>query len=393
MKVLVVGAGMYVTGRGGYGNGTVLSALAQTSKNISIAEVVVVAKSPENKQIIATTLQQINEQLNTNLNVRYLQIEGTHLGEELQAICTGEKFDCAIVSTPDHLHFEPIKVLIKNKISTLVVKPLVPSLSEAKELINLQEQYGVYGVVEFHKRYDESNLYVKKILDKGSFGKLLYVSVDFSQRVVIPTEVFKGWVEQANVFQYLGVHYVDMIYFITRFLPTQLVAYGTEGVLQSQGINALDSVHVMIEWQNRNDSSSRFVSQFNTNWIDPNCSSAMSDQKYKIVGTKGRIECDQKNRGIEIIQEEQGISHANPYFSEYLPDNNGKFIFQGYGFESISQFIKDSEALKNKKVDLEYLENRRATFKESLVSTVVIEAVNNALKIPFERVKINGLFE
>ena len=165
MKILVVGAGMYVTGRGGYGNGTVLSALAQTSKNISIAEVVVVARSTDNKRIIATTLQQINDMLNTNLKIKYLQIEGAHIGEELQAICTGEKgekFDCAIVSTPDHLHFEPIKVLIKNQISTLVVKPLVPSLSEAKELINLQEQYGVYGVVEFHKRYDEGNLYVKK---------------------------------------------------------------------------------------------------------------------------------------------------------------------------------------------------------------------------------------
>ena len=35
------------------------------------------------------------------------------------------------------------------------------------------------------------------------------------------------------------------------------------------------------------------------NWIDPNSSSAMSDQRLLIVGTNARCLADQKNRGLE----------------------------------------------------------------------------------------------
>lgn len=50
MKILVLGSGMYVTGRGGTGPGTVLSALAETSKSLSMEEVVVIARSANNKK-------------------------------------------------------------------------------------------------------------------------------------------------------------------------------------------------------------------------------------------------------------------------------------------------------------------------------------------------------
>ena len=37
-----------------------------------------------------------------------------------------------------------------------------------------------------------------------------------------------------------------------------------------------------------------FTETILTNWIDPENSSAMSDQKIKFIGTKGRFEADQK---------------------------------------------------------------------------------------------------
>ena len=49
MKILVLGAGMYVTGRNNSGNGTVLSSLVQLSKQLTISEIVIVARKPKNK--------------------------------------------------------------------------------------------------------------------------------------------------------------------------------------------------------------------------------------------------------------------------------------------------------------------------------------------------------
>ena len=43
MKIIVIGAGMYVTGRNNSGVGTVLSSLSQISKELEIEKVTVVA--------------------------------------------------------------------------------------------------------------------------------------------------------------------------------------------------------------------------------------------------------------------------------------------------------------------------------------------------------------
>ena len=37
-----------------------------------------------------------------------------------------------------------------------------------------------------------------------------------------------------------------------------------------------------------------FIQSIHVNWIDPETSSAVSDQKLKFIGTKGRVELDQK---------------------------------------------------------------------------------------------------
>ena len=46
MKIIVIGAGMYVTGRNNSGVGTVLSSLSQLSKEVKIEKVTVIANSP-----------------------------------------------------------------------------------------------------------------------------------------------------------------------------------------------------------------------------------------------------------------------------------------------------------------------------------------------------------
>ena len=47
-------------------------------------------------------------------------------------------------------------------------------------------------------------------------------------------------------------------------------------------------------------------------------SSSMSDQKIKFVGTKGRFEGDQKNRGIIVNSDTSQIEHINPDFADHL---------------------------------------------------------------------------
>lgn len=375
MNILVVGAGMYVTGRGTTGLGTVLPALAQISGQVAIGKVVVVATQSENAAIIQTVAGRINQMLGTSLQVEYRAIHGS-LAETIRDLL----LDCAIVCVPDHLHFAVADTLMRRNIHCLIVKPLVPTRHEAQSLLRLQKANGLHCAVEFHKRFDEQNLIVRQILKDDRLGRPLYMVVTYSQRIGIPLETFRSWASQTNIFQYLGVHYVDLIYFLTGLTPIRALAVGTRGVLDAQGVSTWDSIHATIVWR-RDKVADEMVTQLAIGWVDPQSTSALSDQKFLLVGSKGRLDLDQKDRGVTLVTAAGGIETLNPYFSMVLEDASGTATFQGYGFKSIERYVLDVCDVMANRVSAKSLEPIRPSFQQALVSTSVVEAINNSLAL------------
>ena len=169
------------------------------------------------------------------------------------------------------------------------------------------------------------------------------------------------------------MHYIDLIYFLTSALPTKALA-------TSQCITSdyPDSIQAVVEWNTCNDV--KFISTITTNWIDPNSTSAMSDQKITVVGSNGRFQADQKHRGVQLITEDlNGMEEINPYFSQIYRDYNNQMSIEGYGPKSITRFIEDVIQVVSNKATRTTLEAVRPSFKNSLVSTSVVEAVNISL--------------
>lgn len=379
MRVLVVGSGMYVTGREGSGVGTIMAALCQYSLVSDLSEIVVVSRSKSSAGAVTESVQRINGILGSGLKATFRTMEGTF--EDLSALHQEFSFDAAIVSIPDPLHFSYSEKLIRLGIHSLVVKPLVPTEKEHRELISMAKTHEIYCAVEFHKRFDETNLLIKRELNAGNLGAVKYFQVDYSQRISIPTETFKAWSDESNIFQYLGVHYADLINFLTGCKAIRVLATGTRGTLAAKGIDTWDSVHTLIQWQGEMAGVDQdFVSVHNTNWIDPNCSTALSDQAYKVIGDLGRIDCDQKDRGLQYTRTGAGFSHPNPYFSDFLPGPSGAPEFSGYGYSSIRLFLDDVLQLQNGKTSLDALRRTRPSFDNTIVSTQVVEAANSSLR-------------
>ena len=376
---------MYVTGRHTSGPGSALGSIGELSKTLDIDSITVVSKSESSINDVNRSRDIINKELNIDVSIEFIALGDDSLNK-LQDIISLNTFHCAIVALPDHLHYSFGKLLIENKIHCFFVKPLTPTLEESLDLVSLQRKNKVLGVVDFHKRYDEVNLVIKDIINKGDIGSPLSATVEYSQKIEMPTIVFSDWIENSNVFQYLGVHYVDMIYFLTSYKPEKAMAVGTYGILQEKGINTYDSIHATIVWYNKAYMEQKMVTQFSTSWIDPSTSSAMSDQKYTIIGTKGRIESNQKHRGVEVTTESEGIQSINPYFSKY----HGK-TYSGYDFKSISQFLIDVNEIIEDNVIIDNLEELRPTFKDTLPTSSVIDAVNKSLIDYSNWVYINDL--
>ena len=107
----------------------------------------------------------------------------------------------------------------------------------------------------------------------------------------------------------------------------------------------------------------------------------MSDQKLTIVGTKGKIVSDQKNRGLQLVNDDKHVQDLNPYFSSLTNFSNYKEpYFFGYGIDSITEFISNIYSIIENKIGHKLFLKNNSSFEESLISTSIIESVNKSLK-------------
>jgi len=378
LNILVIGTGMYVCGRGTDGYGTILPAIYEWARCGRLGDIYIAGTNVKGITEVKGKVEKLNSLFGFDIAPKYFPESDTCDPDAYKAAINGIPGPaCAIVVVPDNLHRKIAGDTVDNNIHSLVVKPLAPTVQEVVELIDLQEKREVHCAVEFHKRLDRSNLKLRDTVVSGKIGDPLYFVVEYSQRKSIPEEKFKSWIESTNIFQYLGIHYVDIIYFVTGAIPRRVMAVGQKNYLASGGIDNYDSMQVVVEWEM--PSGALFSSVFITNWIDPESSSAMSNQRIKVIGTKGRYEADQKNRGICVTSDKEGVEEPNPDFCSMYGSRKGNISFQGYGIDSITGFLKDVTMIESGQLKVEDLDGKRPTFKESIVPTVIIEAVNRSI--------------
>jgi predicted dehydrogenase len=379
LNIVVIGTGMYATGRGTSGYGTVLPAISEWQRdNDHRSEVVFVGTNGKHSEASKQKSEQLAIDTGVKLNVSFVP-DGNVIDRNTykQVLKEIPRPACAIVVVPDHLHYQVASDCIMEDLPLLVVKPLTPTIAEGVELVNLADDRSLYGAVEFHKRWDKANLMMRDKIQSGQLGDLLYCWVEYSQRKSMPTEIFKEWTEKTSILQYLGIHYIDIMRFCTGATPKRVMAVGQKRWLPTQGLNAYDSIQCIVEWKMKE--GYQFTQTILTNWIDPETSSAMSDQKIKMVGTKGRFESDHKERGIRINLDNSCVEHPNPdYCMDYMDDGGNK-VWKGYGIDSIKTFLSDVVNINSNKVDVKSLEAMRPTFSEALISTAVVEAAHTSL--------------
>ncbi len=390
IDVLVIGAGMHVSGRGTSGYGTVLPAVVQAQRDGLVGSILVAATSAASIRAVHEKMAGLNSLLGTHVAIEGFPKAGQNPGAYHEALTALGKRGCVIIVVPDDLHFATAKAAIERRLPVMVTKPLVPTLAEAEKLVRLARELGVYGVVDFHKRWDLPNLKLWETIQTGRLGKPLFSVVEYSQRRVIPESIFRGWVEQANPFQYLAVHYVDILIFALGAIPRRAMAVGQYGYLRERSINTYDAVQALIEWDVPG-SDIPFVSTFLTNWVDSNKTSALSYQSIKVLGTAGRFESDQRDRGLQLVTEADGIEDVNPYFTQTYPSPRGPYReYKGYGIDSIRAFLDDARSLLDGERTPADLEPLRPTLRQALRSTAVVEAVNQSLRAKSDWVSVRS---
>ena len=374
MKILVIGSGMYVTGRGNTGVGVLLtSILGWGKKNRREIQLHIISKSASSKDEVDAALVRISGALGVKAIVQF----HTALSKaNFDSFLIKERFDAAFVATPDHTHYQYLISLAKHAVNFFTVKPVVETYQEHCEIVKVALTNKLVTHVDFHKRFDRQNQIVRSIFKEKRCGNIVSASIIYSQKQSIPLVVFRAWAEQSNPAQYLGVHYVDQFYFWSGMVPLRCMALPRFGYLQSNGLNTPDSVCAVIEWIDAN-TGTKAIQTLDCSWIDSIKSNALSEQRAVITFDNGRIELDQKNRGLVVTDQTQNES-VNPYFG-VLVEAGGSKEFLGYGYDSVASFLDRIERNEFDEVVLKGDNNFYPTIQSTLIATKVTEGINRSI--------------
>ena len=374
LEIIIIGTGSYVCGKDKNEYGTILPALLVFSKRFKVnLNIKVACHSESGEKRILQKFHALKPlmSIEKNVNLQTIQCGGAPQCFFDNLLLSSSKV-ASIVAVPDQFHFLWIKNLLLKRIPVLTVKPLTLNLKESIELKNLSEEFNIPAYVEFHKRYDKQSRYAKDIYKSNKLGDLLYTYTEYTQRKSIPLETFKSWADKTNIMSYLGVHYIDLIYFITNAKPQRVMATGQKNLLKSKGIDTYDSIQCNVTW--KSDKGLFFNQTLMCSWVESNFSSAMSAQNINLIFSKGRINCEQKDRGLSILSEESGLEHINPDFSRQYSEED--FItFEGYGIDAYLNYLNlivENSSTKNDK--------RFCNLSEGCISTSVIDAASKSLR-------------
>ncbi|KAG9003810.1 hypothetical protein FRB94_008504 [Tulasnella sp. JGI-2019a] len=154
---------------------------------------------------------------------------GIKVVTSLEEVVNDSEVDCVVISTPNITHYPYAKASLQAGKNVIIEKPLVPTSTEAEELITLAASHSPPLIIATYqnRRYDSDFLTVKKLMDKGVFGDI----VEFETRFDRYRPVLKGggtWKEQSGAGQGivydLGSHLVDQV--LTLFgTPDRIYAH------------------------------------------------------------------------------------------------------------------------------------------------------------------------
>jgi predicted dehydrogenase len=100
-----------------------------------------------------------------------------------------QRFDVAVVATPDDTHYEILKTFAKYPIKLVICeKPLCCDLQEAREIVETYRAKNIPLMVNYTRRFTPKYQELKRFYDMGAYGKVLSANLVFN----------RGWIHSAT---------------------------------------------------------------------------------------------------------------------------------------------------------------------------------------------------
>ncbi len=253
--------------------------------------------------------------------------------EDYREMIEKENLDAITVVTPDAFHAEIAATGLEMGCHVLTEKPLATTMEDCHRIVEASEKHpDKILMVDFHKRYDMYHVELERVIREGELGKIQYGYAYMEDRIEVSRDWFKNWPAGSSPFWFIGVHFVDLIYWTVKSKGDRVFATGRREKLKSLGLDFWDNISAQIVLKN----GATFT--VDAGWTLPDGFEAIVNQGIRVIGTEGLFEIDSQDRGAGacLKGKTQQSYNLGFYAEKHTPD--GKVVYGGYGIESIMEF-------------------------------------------------------
>ena len=298
---------------------------------------------------------------------------GIPVFEDFRRLLDEVETDAISIATPDHLHREIAREALGRGKHTLVEKPLDLTEAGCRELIELAERNRLLLQVDFHKRFDPDHRAMAGAVRRGALGDILYGHALMEDRIEVPTRWFPGWAARSSPTWFLGIHFFDLVNWMLDDRPARVFATGQRGRLPGMKEDTWNAIQTHVTYRRG------AAVTFQCSWVLPGEYEAIVNQGVRLVGSHGCWEVDSKDRGSTSCLAGEGHRAHNHHFLREKTCKFGQTLIEGYGIESLADFVGNLEHLARGHLPAE-LEGTYPSGRDAMEATRVGAASHESLE-------------
>ncbi|RKN80451.1 Gfo/Idh/MocA family protein [Paenibacillus ginsengarvi] len=159
------------------------------------------------------------------------QAGGVPVYNDFDAMISEVKPDAVIVTTPDALHHEYIIRALEAGCDAISEKPMTTDAEKCREIIEAERRTGKKVIVTFNCRYMPYVVRIKELLQSGTIGDILHVTLNWSLDTKHGADYFRRWHRQmknsGGLLIHKSTHHFDMVNWWLDDEPATVYANGS----------------------------------------------------------------------------------------------------------------------------------------------------------------------
>ena len=198
--------------------------------------------------------------------------------------------DIVDIVTTSESHFDLAKASLSAGKPTLIEKPAVKSIEEAKFLKSTSEEIGVPVQIQFVLRAHPLVLLAQEVISAGTIGRL--VAMD---------GVFTGWKRMrpdASILENDGVHMLDLMRLFAKAPPDDFNV-SAESLL---GGSVPETMHLKLMFPNEIKAWLKLGVTFGGKQKDAYTAGSLTTKSLKLIGESGSIDLDFNEDVMEVAE-------------------------------------------------------------------------------------------